>query len=263
MGGFEVDDVFDVLRSRVALLDALSEGEKSPTDLKDELSVSRSTIDRGLDELERVGFVEVTGATVRTTLSGRVAFDTYTRTVGQLDQLGTLTDVFASLPPDTQFDPVMFHGARSVVADGPDDERPFDRLTAFIEATTSIQGCIRDIRQEQLDSYYRRIVEHDVSVRLVATDDVVERLITTFRPQLVELLDVDSFILRTIDSLPYSLLVFESPQGPVAVLAIYESDRLVGVVHNDAPEAVAWARTQIDHCWNTSGTLPLTASSDE
>ena len=263
MVGSGTNDVFDVLRSRAAILVALSEGAKSPTELMAELSVSRSTIDRGLRELEDVGLVELGDGTARVTLSGRLAIETYTDFIENLDAIATAGDLFESLPSDAPFDPALLDGSSALVAEGPDDQRPFDRLIRFTEDAVSIRGCVLEASEQLVETYYRRLLDDDISVNIVATEDVVQRLITTYRSQLVELLDSESFSLRSTDSLPYTLLVGEFPEGPVVMAAVYDAGRLVGVVHNDDPQAVEWARTQLDHCWDESKPLPLSPASSE
>ncbi|WP_411966661.1 helix-turn-helix transcriptional regulator [Haloferax sp. YSSS75] len=264
MGGSGLGDVFDVLRSRTAVLAALSEETKSPTELTTELSLSRSTIDRAIHELEDVGFVDTTDGTVRVTLFGRLAIETYATFVENLDSIGAVGDLFESLPLDAPFDPVMVEGSSAVVADGPDDTRPLDRMVSFTDDAISIRGCVVEASEALVEAYYRRLLDDDdVSVHLVATEDVVQRLITTYRSQLVELLGDESFSLRSTDSLPYTLLVVELPRGPVVVLGVYDEGRLVGVVHNDDPRAVEWARSQFDHCRDDSDSIPLSPSVEE
>lgn len=263
MGGSGPTDVFDVLRSRTALLVALSEEAKSPTELTTELSVSRSTVDRALRELEDVGFVTTTDGIVRVTLSGRLAIETYTDFVENLDSIGAAGNLFESLPPGAPFDPVVLDGSSAVVADGPDDTRPLDRMVAFTADAVSIRGCLAEASEALVEAYYRRLFDDGISARLVATEDLVQRLITTYRSQLVELLAAESFSLRSIDSLPYTLLVVELPRGPVAVIGVYDDGRLVGVVHNDDPRAVEWARARLDHCRDESVSLPLSPTVEE
>ncbi|WP_191967047.1 MULTISPECIES: winged helix-turn-helix domain-containing protein [Haloferax] len=255
-------DVFDVLRSRAEILVALSGEGKSPADLSADLSVSRSTIDRGLHELERAEFVEVADSVATLTLSGRLALETYTTLVEELDEIGSVAGALESLPSEIAVDPVMVRGGSAVVAASPDDERPLDQLRSFIEGATSIRGCVRESAEAQVELYYQRVVEDDVSVSLVATADVVGRLIGTRRPQLAELLGTDSFTLRTTDTLPYSLFVFELPRRSVAVLALYDAGRLAGVVSSDSPDAVAWAHDQLDRWWNESDSLPLSTDAE-
>lgn len=260
MVGSGPGDVFDVLRSRASLLGALSEEAKSPADLTTELSLSRSTVDRALRELERVGFVEVADGVARVTLSGRLAIETHTDFVEELDEIGSVGDLLESLPQDAPFDPVLLNGSGAVVADGPNDQRPLDQMVSFTNEASSIRGCVLEASEALVEACYRCLHDDDVPIHLVATDDVVQRLISAYRPQLVELLGFESFSLRSIDSLPYTLLVVELPSAPVAVLGIYDAGRLVGVVYNRNPRAVQWARTQLDHCWADSESLPISSS---
>ncbi|KAB1188285.1 MULTISPECIES: winged helix-turn-helix domain-containing protein [Haloferax] len=263
MGGFDLEEAFDVLRSRAALLAAVADAAQTPADLATELGVSRSTIDRGLNELERVGFVETVGGTVLLTLSGRMALSTHTRFVDQLNDVGEAADVLEPLAPDAPFDPVLVDGSDAIVASDPDDEEPLNRLTSFIEDAKAVRGCKMAALPAQVDAYYRRVTTDTISVQLVVTEAVVERLVTEYRPQLAELSAIESVSLRSIESLPYGLLVVERPSGPVAVLSIYSSDGLVGVVHNDSTDAVCWAHSQIDRWWAMADPLPASTTFEE
>lgn len=256
------DDVSEVLRSRSGILLALSVADRTPSELTEALSVSRSTVDRGIRDLERVGFLEVDDGTARVTLSGRLAIETYTQFVDHLDDVATATAAFEGMATDAAFDPTIVDGSQVVAADGPDDDRPFERLVAVLDRAESIRGCVREASEDLLELYYRRLHDGDVTVDLVATEDLVERLVTTYRSQLVELLEFQSFSLRSTDSLPYTLLVVDVPEGPLALLATYSSGRLVGVVTNDSPQAVTWASAQIDDCRGGSERLPVSRNTE-
>ncbi|ELZ70531.1 transcriptional regulator [Haloferax sp. Atlit-10N] len=251
----EADEVFDVLASRADVLEAVVRQPRTTAELVSGLPVSRSTVDRGLRELERAGFVETSDRVHRPTLAGRMALDTYSNFVECLDDIDAAAAVLDSLDSDAPLAPVFLDGCEVVATD--DGLGPvLSKLTSFVEGSTSIRGLVRGALPSQVDAYHRAVVEDGTPVDLVATDDVVQRLVTAYRPQLAEAWSVSSFSLRSVESLPYSLVVSDLPDGPVAFLVAYSERGLAGVVYNDSPAAVAWARERIEDCRADASSLP-------
>ncbi|POG57205.1 helix-turn-helix transcriptional regulator [Haloferax marisrubri] len=252
----EVDEVFDVLASRADVLEAVVRRPRTTAELTSGLPVSRSTVDRGLRELERVGFIETTDGVHHPTLAGRIALDTYSQFVECLDDIDAAAAVLDSLDSNAPLAPVFLDGCEVVAVDDGGPGPALSKLTSFVEGSTSIRGCVRGALPSQVDAYYRAVVEDGTPVDLVATDDVVQRLVTAYRPQLAEAWSVSSFSLRSVESLPYSLVVSDLPDGPVAFLVAYSESGLAGVIYNESPSAVSWASQRIENCRADASPLP-------
>ncbi|ELZ95465.1 helix-turn-helix transcriptional regulator [Haloferax sulfurifontis] len=258
----EVDEVFDVLASRADVLDAVVRQPRTTAELADDLPVSRSTVDRGLRELESAGFVETNGGVHRPTLAGRMALDTYAHFVECLDDIDAAAAVLDSLDSDAPLAPAFLDGCDAISVTDGGSGPALSKLTSFVEEATSVRGCVRGALPSQVDAYYRAVVEGGIPVDIVATDDVVQRLVTAYRPQLAEAWSVDSFSLRSVDSLPYSLVVSDLPDGPVAFLVAYSERGLAGVIYNDSRPAVSWARRRIDDWQTDAAPLPRPTTDD-
>ncbi|WP_310893053.1 MULTISPECIES: winged helix-turn-helix domain-containing protein [unclassified Haloferax] len=252
----EANEVFDVLASRADVLAAVVRQPRTTAELAGDLPVSRSTVDRGLRELERAGFVETKDGVHRPTLAGRMALDTYSHFVECLDDIDAAAAVLDSLDSDVPLAPAFLDGCEAIaVADGGSGPA-LSKLTSFVEEAESVRGCVRGALPSQVDAYYRTVVQNGTPVDLVATDDVVQRLVTAYRPQLAEAWSVDSFSLQAVESLPYSLVVSDLPDSPVAFLVAYSERGLAGIIYNESRPAVAWARRRIDDWRNDAAPLP-------
>ncbi|ELZ98716.1 hypothetical protein C440_00130 [Haloferax mucosum ATCC BAA-1512] len=258
----DADEVLEVLAARVDVLAALARQPRKTSELTADLPVSRSTIDRGLRKLERVGFVETVDGAHHLTLAGWLALDAYDQFDDQLDDIDAAATALEPLESDVSIDPVFLHGSDVVVANGGDENAVISHLTSVIDEAEAVRGCSRDASEKRLDTYHRRIVEDQIPVELVVTDEVVQRLITSYRAELADACAAESFSLHSVESLPYDLIVAERPGRSVALLVTHDSGTPFGLIYTERPEGVSWARQQIADWRASSSPLPLPSFDD-
>lgn len=246
MAGGDPSEFLAMMGRRVDLLRAFDGRAAGKSELEDRLDVSRSTIDRGIRELEDRELVERADGGYRPTLTGKLALQEYERfqeRVGGLDESGSL---LSALDGDVEVDPSLLAGATVVERDRTSPHRPVEELYGIVEEATEVRAFAPAIYPQQIETY-RTNVADGMRADLVLTAEVVERMVAEYAEAFETTVATDVVRLwQATDDLPYSLLVAETPDGPVAAVMVYADRGILGCIHNDDPDAVAWAERRFE-----------------
>jgi predicted transcriptional regulator len=107
----------NALRKRNQVLRSLNENPQSKSELTNNIDVSRSTIERAIRTLQRLGCIRIEGRRFYITTSGKVALDTYQDYVAATDDITENQEVINSLPDDISIDHKFVNGASKNIAD--------------------------------------------------------------------------------------------------------------------------------------------------
>ncbi|ESS06310.1 MAG: hypothetical protein A07HB70_01862 [uncultured archaeon A07HB70] len=247
MAGDDAATLRALVARRRDLLAAAGTDVVDKRDLTETLDVSRSTVDRGVRELERAGLAERVDGGVRRTLPGTLALREHERTNRRLAAVADASTVLSALPNDADVDSAVLVGA-SVVSPTPDS--PYASLgyqRGVIERADAVRASTSAVIGPQVDLYYEQIVEDGLELTVVVSGGVLNRILSGHRDQLREALGTGRVdIYRTDDPLPYGLAVTQTETGGEMFVTVYDDDGIVGTVGNDSAEAVAWARRTAD-----------------
>ncbi len=247
-------------RGRV-LRSAGSDGVRK-RDLVDDLDVSRSTIDRGIRELEGIGLIERVDGTYRRTLPGRLALEEYDAFRSRMGGLVESSEALSELPSDVEFDAAVLDDAEIVHAQRHSPHVPVSRLGDIVSRATHVRAIAPAVMPQQVETYRESIVERELTADVVLADAVVGRLVSAHRDALEETLATGRLSLRRADeTIPYSLLVADTPDGSEVGVLVYGDGGGRVFIGNGAPAAVGWAHELIDEHWERAA--PLRSPSDD
>lgn len=248
--------VASVLSRRHELLGAICDSGTRKHELVESLAVSRSTIDRGLRELQEVGLVVRDGGAYRRTAAGTLAleeYDAYRRTIGGI---GEAAELLSGLPADAELDAAVLDRADVRVTQPHTPYQPISHFSDVIQRASRVSAVASGIIPQQVEAYRSAIRNNDLSARFVVTDAVIEHLVDTYGDALSEALATGRAELRLAsDSLPYGLLVAETPDGSCTGLILYADFGVRGTITNDRPDAVSWARRAFEEQWERATPL--------
>lgn len=243
----DLSEFLEAVGRRAGLLASLDGRALRKPELEAELDVSRSTIDRGIRELEQRCLVERTDEGYRRTLTGTLALEEYDRLRERIDGLARGGDLLAALDRNADLDAAMVAGATIVERERTSPYRPVEELYDVVDAATEVRSFDLTVHPQQVD-VYRRNVEDGMTAELVLTREVVERLVAENVSAFEDTVQTDRVDLwQASEDLPYGLLVAETADGPVAVVVVYSDRGVLGCIRNDDPDAVAWARRRFAH----------------
>lgn len=241
--------LFEVVSLRHDLLTALESGPLAKRDLVEQVSVSRSTVDRGLQDLLSAGLATDRPEGYTLTVPGRIAVETYERALATIADLQRTMPALAALPPDAPVSPTFLDGCEVVVAEEPAPQRPASRMDDLVRDADRIRCLGRaHTSPEAGDLFRERIVDGGIEATFVLERPLFE-YVTDELGWTEPVYDDNGLTAAVVDSLPYGLFLVETDGTEYACLLAYDDQghrSLRALLVNDAPAAVDWAETVFD-----------------
>lgn len=241
----DVTDLLRLLAHRGALLQCLSEGIHDRRALVTELDVSRSTVNRGIRDLQQAGFVTDDAGGIELTRYGRLSLEVY-RTG---DQLATVEPLVERLPADIPF--ATIRNAEIVCAEPPFPQRPVDAIRSLIgdanEAVALAPAVLPTLVESTVDLVQRGELDTTVVV-----DETVLKGLWSERPSAVQAgLETEGYtLLKAEREISFGLLVVDD--GVASIGVHDDTGRLLGLLINEDAETVEWAREIADEYRRTA-----------
>lgn len=229
-------DVMQLLARRADLLGCLREGVQDKRELEETLGVSRSTLNRALNDLEENHLVveQVDGYTV--TPGGDVAC----RITQTWKPFSEALPVLAHLALDARLEPALFRGATVARADQPNPEAPIDHLETIVRAGSRVKGMSPVVLSRYVQLFYTQLVEQDVVVDVVLSEACFEYLLAEHYDEMSAAVGTDHCTFwQTGDTLPFGLAIVDDEH---VWLGIHDEEGNVkGTIANSSDDAAEWA----------------------
>ncbi|WP_255194853.1 helix-turn-helix transcriptional regulator [Halorarius litoreus] len=232
------EGVATALSNRRPLVEALADGPRSKADLEARLGVARSTVYKGLRELETVGVVRVTDEGYALTQFGRLArrkHDDYRATV---ERLCAVRSVLSAVPADVHL-PLSFIERSQVVM--PERHAPERPLTTF-EAVADEADRLWTLSPVAIPRFMPDIHEDvecgDRDIEIVVEPAALDALMAGY-DAFDAAVEAGLRVYESPGSLPFGLTLFDDE---AVSLAAYASDgSLRGLLLCTCPDAMDWA----------------------
>lgn len=239
---------------RRAFLERLSHDPMHKRDLVEAVDRSRSTVDRGLAELEEAGLVS-SGPDRRFSLTptGKLGLETYRNAIATLDSLSDASPMLAHLPDSVDVPAALFRSATVSIAEGPnplDDAAP---LLERLRTATSVRAFGRaDHAPDVVPLLYRRsVVDEALDIQAVVNPPMETRLETEYGPLLEEAREAPRLSIGVTDSLPFGMYLLEEDGGRSVFLATHDETLILrGYVLSTDPVATEWAEGVFEEWWS-------------
>lgn len=219
--------------SRLATLEALTEGELSVAELGEATETSRTTLWRHLGDLSERGWVRETAGAYEATAAGQVVHDRLVALQKAAATVEELGDLVEWLPLREIPVPVERLADAAVVRPGATNpEAPIRLALRQIEGATDIRILTRAYSPWVVEALYDPVLAGEKSVSAVVTAGVLDAFDAedSIRAQIREMVASGGFRLYRADEVPFILATFdgtrlglgiEDDQGrPQAVLDI-------------------------------------------
>lgn len=230
----------EVLARRHELLARLAAGRADKPTLVDELPVTRSTVDRGIRDLEEVDCVDRVGGEFRASPAGRAALNAFETYADATDGVARAACLLTYLPPDVTLPPQVLAGAEVRVADEHAPEQVTDPVGRAAETADRVRGTAPVLYSRYLDSL-ATIVQDGIEFEAVVARGVAESAddIDTERASRIRQSEnYKSYV--TDKELPYAVMLTESDGEWTLFIVVYDAGAPRGVVMNDSEAAVEW-----------------------
>lgn len=254
----------ELVWSRREYLDALTAEPRRKAALVEALDVSRSTVNRAIAELDDAGLVEDVAGGCRLTLAGRLGAEALETYRSHLDGVDEVRELLPALPPDASLDLDLVAGAEVEPARGTAPYRAYHAFERLIEASSRLRGAARTFSNPRSREVFDElVVERGVPVEFYLGPSLLRQVRETYPGVLDSWVEDGSFSAHVVADPPrHSILVSERPEGDRAGVAVYtEANEFLGVLINDADDAVRWARERLDALAERA--VPLSRHLDE
>lgn len=239
--------LFETALRRSSFLDCLDERPADKRTLVSELDCSRSTVNRGVRELEAAGLVEYDEGGYRTTPLGR-------RIVDGFAELAADAAVWAKLEPflrwapeeELGFDLTLLDGADLVVPDPGDPYGVINRHVGRLRTMDEGRFLLPFTGLHAAETARERVVDHGADCEVVVAPSVAR----TFRddeyaPVVAEMVDAGGLrVFRADEELPLSVGVVDDRVQFIAA----EGEEPRALVETDCREVREWAVERFEAC---------------
>jgi len=248
MGEDEVDELIKLLTRREPLLRGVGTVGVGKRELVDRLSVSRSTVDRGIRELEAAGLLTRSAEGYRRTLFGELLLSEYDRFAATVDTLGGGRTLLADLPPAFDLDPVLLEDATVVTASQYAPHQPVSALCSVLAEARWIQTVFPAVFPQVLNQWLSLCDGEMIRADIVLTEPVVAELVGTHTETLQQFLAQSCLSLHQVDDGPrYGLVIAESEaEATAGVVVMDDRGGARAFMKTDAEAAVSWVRERIN-----------------
>ncbi|WP_306057906.1 helix-turn-helix transcriptional regulator [Natronococcus wangiae] len=262
--------VLEVVTARRAILERLATDALGSGELAAELERSRSTVDRALSDLEAIGLIERTNGRYRTTVAGALALEEFDRLTSRLTAAVGASHLFAPIATDVPLGARFLEGSDVVLTSaseplGPTEhaarleriepERALEELLATGEHHRAVVPAVG----HRIITAYRDAIREGISLAAALPSADVETLLADHRRSTIAALETGRLTIReTETTTPHALIVAERADGgglasqgaeAAAIVAVCVDDAIHGLVVNDTPAALEWARARLDTVW--------------
>lgn len=232
------------LRSRHELLAALCEEPLTKPELADRVSVSRSTVDRAVKDLQLCECIEATGSRYRVTETGRLALEAYRSYRGTLETIEAASPVLDSIPTGS----IGFQFLRGATVDRPHPRAPLrvlEESRKLLYDARRLRGTGLIAFDQHLEHIEESVANGGLTCELLLDRELYESFEDAQREALREAIRPDGGTLL-VTSLEGSFTVWLIDDGSTehAGITVYEDNGIAGIIRNDDPAAVEWVREQ-------------------
>jgi predicted transcriptional regulator len=262
--------LLEAVFKRIEFLGALAQKRE----LVDLLNVSRSTVNRAIQDLEAFGLVTYENAAYRLTVPGRLLHEQYAQYEASVRMIAAATDLLQLLPASAPISVDFLRGADVFVAEDPAPHVPASVLTDVIRDADRLRGISRTHAAPSVDDALQGVVAAGGTIEIVFREGVYEHVRSTY-DWVADRVAAGDYRPYVIDDLPYGLAIAdhadehsspsshsttshentdehsspnshsttsrETADETYTCLIVYDNTTIAGVLVNDTDAAVSWA----------------------
>ncbi|MGM0604837.1 MAG: helix-turn-helix transcriptional regulator [Halobacteriota archaeon] len=245
----EPTNAISLLARREHILRAVGTEGLGKRELLTRLSVSRSTIDRGIRELELAGFVERVDEGYRRTLAGQLVLEVYEEFESRLEGILESGAALASLPPEADVDPTFLRGAEIFFADKHEPHHPIAKLCELSSNARWLHLVLPALFPQVMDALVRNVTERDLRMDIVVSEPVMRRLVSSHHEAVDVLTKSEYVTIRESDcGREHVPLIVETDDETIAGMLILDDSGARALLLNDDPRAVTWVSNRLKEC---------------
>lgn len=240
-----VSEIEELVSRRYDFLLALDEKPSTKPELVERLETSRSTVDRGIDDLKAHDFVSRPDDRYQLTMAGKAVYERHKSYLGDLEAIDRANEVLSLLPPDIPFSNELLEDADIQVAKPHDPHQPLELATAIMSKATrlrKVSPAVLPICAEALNEREKGSLE----LEIVVSTDVLKTLTERYSEQTANLEEPGQRLYELSEMPPYALWIAETPDGKYTGLMPNSETGIQGLIVTENEKASRWALDQYE-----------------
>lgn len=241
-------DTIDTIIKRLEILQLVNESPRTKAEMKNEIGISRSTVDRAVSELGECKLIKRNPpAGYQLSSRGKPIFHLFLQFSRCLDELIS-SSTKLHLPGGRMGELVMFYRCEKILPHPTAPDKPLESLKFRTEEYSCLKMFSPLIFQGFLDIWESKLSENDSHTSIILTNEAYQYLFQNLpNENLANAWEEESKFQSTNIELSYGLLVGEKDHYSEASLILFSDSGVNAIILNRTPAAVAWARGTIDH----------------
>ncbi|MEF8785564.1 MAG: hypothetical protein V5A45_06485 [Haloarculaceae archaeon] len=240
-----VSELEELVTKRRDFLAALNESPATKPELVERLDTSRSTVDRGISDLEHCDFVCRPADRYQLTMAGRAAYERHQSYIDDLRDIQRTSDIISLLSPEVPFSFDLLKDAEIQVAESHDPHQPLELAADIMSNANRVRKVSPAVFPLCVDAL-EQWMNDGRTVDLVVTGDVLETLTNRYREEISALEDSEHSLYELPSTPPYALWVAETPEAEYTGLMPTSETGVEGLLVTDNDDACRWAVDQYD-----------------
>lgn len=235
----------ETVYKRGEILCAIDDQPRAKPALTEAVGASRSTINRGVKELEEADCIERRNSKYHATLLGELSCERYRRYRSNVGALNKAKELISSLPVSANLNPVFFRGANIRSANPAAPESALQPAIDRLENADRMLGLTPVGISLYVDLIYEHANMNGLSVEIIVQNEALRPILELDEERLRELESEGQLEVYTVDEpLHYALWLMESSERVDAGATVYDNGGISGLLVNSSTEAVSWARSE-------------------
>ena len=246
MTGTDPRDLLSLIVRRGDVLRAIDPPGIDKREIVAQLTVSRSTVDRAVRELEGAGLIERTDNVFRRTLAGELVLDAYETFEQELSGISTCSAALRPLSPETEIDSALLVDADVISASIHEPHQPIAKLCELCNSARWVHLVLPAVFPQILDSIVEAVQAEQLRADIVIAQPVLQRLLSRNKSQLRTLTESEYVTIRQTElSQQHVPLIIENDSQTIGGLLIVEKNGANALILNDNPDAVTWISNKL------------------
>lgn len=248
----------EIVYKRGNILCAIDDQSRAKPALTEAVGTSRSTIDRGVNELEKVGCIERWNGTYRTTLLGELSCEHYRQYQANVGALDKAKDLVERLPGSARLSLAFLRGADIRIAHAAAPEAALQPAIERLASAEQLRGFAPVGITLYVDLLHEYANINGLSTEIIVQNEALRPIVDLDRERLRELVTKGHLEIFVVEEpLYYALWIMESAERIDTGAAVYENGGICGHLMNSSPEAVEWADNEYDRRREQAEQIPV------
>lgn len=239
------DDLLHLVSTRHEMIEAICQGTLDKRHLQRSLDVSRPTVDRAFRELEENGLLDSQGTDYVVTRFGRLFCDQFQGHIANLDEMVRLGPYLATLPESAPVDERVLMDAEILNSEPHAPLSPVSEMGRLAADADTVVAYMNVILPYVLSILDRNVNQGEMDGTIILPTDVMEQALGEYMSEISTLLENEGFsLIKSEARAPHGIALVDDELVGVSIRD--EDSHLQGILINDTPAAVEWAREQLD-----------------